>query len=578
MPESRLGPRHDARRRRRGRSFVLNKRLGTALAVALAAASIAGCSKTGGVANATGGRHSWTRPGVFSFSEATDPKNLNPVLDSASPVLSLAMFVFSWTVRYDSKSRPFPDAVSEIPTVANGDVSKDGLLLKYKLRHNIKWQDGQPLTCKDLRFTWQVVMNKHNNVVTTDGYKDITSIDCSDPYVAIVHMKRMYAPYLQQLWSINGNAPILPEHLLAKYNDDKGSFNTAPYNALPIGSGPFKVVSWSRGQEVRMVANPDFYLGKPKLSTVIYKIISDENTMETELQSHELDMLAYGSGMKWPQYLALAADPKNGLTAIRVDSFAFSHIDFNLLHPIVSDRNVRIALAYATNRQEIIDKILHGSGTAAETDQHPKLSWAYTSNFRHYPFDPAKAKALLDAAGWKAGPDGVRVKDGQRLEFTLSTQTESNYGKALQTMLQSQWRDVGVQADVKNYPSSQFFDNSTNGILEGGHFDAAGYSWLAAADPDDNAIYSADNLAPHGQNTLMWKNPIATAAMADGLKTLDVARRKRDYAIVQQQMALDVPTIIINFSQIPFVYNSDLKGFDPSPAISAFWDPWNYSI
>ena len=94
-----------------------------------------------------------------------------------------------------------------------------------------------PLTCKDLRFTWQVVMNTHNNVVTTDGYRDIKSIDCRNPAVAVVHMKRVYAPYLQQLWGVNGNAPILPEHLLAKYNDDRGSFNAAPYNALPVGSG-----------------------------------------------------------------------------------------------------------------------------------------------------------------------------------------------------------------------------------------------------------------------------------------------------------------------------------------------------
>ncbi|MBV8116335.1 MAG: peptide ABC transporter substrate-binding protein, partial [Candidatus Eremiobacteraeota bacterium] len=421
-------------------------------------------------------------------------------------------------------------------------------------------------------------MNPKNNVITTDGYKDIGSIDCSNPTMAVIHMKRLYAPFLQQLWSVNGNSPILPEHLLAKYNDDKGSFNSAPFNSLPIGSGPFKVVSWDRGQEVRMEANPDFYLGKPKLQTVIYKIISDENTAEAELESHELDMLAQGTGLKWPQYEALAADPKNGLVATRVDSFQWSHVDFNLRHPIVSDVNVRRALAYATNRQEIIDKLLHGSGIPAETDQQPHLSWAYTTDVTHYPFDPAKAKALLDADGWKVGPDGVRVKGGQRLEFTLSTQTESTYGKALQTVLQRMWRDVGAQADIKNYPTSQFFENSTNGILQGGHFDAAGYSWIGAADPDDNPIYSADNMAPRGQNTMMWNNAIATAAMADALKTVDQARRKRDYVVVQQQLTLDVPTIIINFARVPFVYNSDLKGFDPSPVISAFWDPWNYSI
>jgi peptide/nickel transport system substrate-binding protein len=548
------------------------------LAVLLAAVALGGCTKVSGPGGSASGTHPWTQPGVFRWSEHADPKNLNPALDSASPTLDLSMFIFSWAIRYDSKAHPVPDALREVPTIANGDVSKDGLRLTYKLRPNIKWQDGVPLTCDDLRFTWQVVMNPHNNVITTDGYKSIGSIDCSNPLVAVIHMKKLYAPYLQQLWSVNGNAPILPAHILAKYNDDKGSFNTAPFNALPIGSGPFKVVAWDRGQDVRMVANPDFYLGKPKLNEVIYKILPDENTEVTQLQTHEIDMLAVGSGMKWPQYAALAADPANGLVAIRVDSFLFSHVDFNLRHPIVSDRNVRIALAYATNRAEIISKLLHGSARAAETDQSPVLSWAFTNDVTHYPYDPQKARATLEADGWKVGPDGVRVKNGQRLEFTFSTQTESTYGKALQTYLQREWRDVGVQADIKNYETSQFFDNSTNGILQGGHYDVASFSWYGAADPDDSAIYSDENLAPHGQNAMFWDNPVATAAMDDALATVDQARRKRDYVVVQQQLTQDVPTIIINFARVPFVYNSDLKGFDASPVISAFWDPWNYSI
>lgn len=551
---------------------------GWCIAAMLAGAVLsAGCTKVAGGGPSTG-RHTWTQPGVLRFSEFSDPKNLNPLLNSASPTLDLAMFIFSWTIRYDANARPVPDAVREIPTVANGDVSKDGLTLKYKLRPNIKWQDGVALTCNDLKFTWQVVMNTHNNVVTTDGFKDIGSIDCSDPLVAVVHMKRLYAPFLQQLWSVNGNAPILPEHLLAKYNDDKGSFNTAPYNALPVGSGPFKVVAWNRGQDVHLVANPDFYLGPPKLKEVIYKILPDENTVATQLLTHELDMLAMGTGLKWPEYAAMAADPKNGLKAIRVDAFAWAHVDFNLRHPIVGDVQVRRALAYATDRNEIIQKVAHGSAIPAFTDQQPHFSWAYTDDVAHYPYDPAKAGALLDADGWKMGPDGVRVKDGQRLEFTMSTQTESNSGKANETVLQRQWREVGVQADVKNYPTSEFFDNSSNGTLQGGHYDVALFSWLGAADPDDSAIYSGLNFAPHGQNAMFWNNRAATAAMTNALKTIDQASRKRDYAIVQQQLALDVPTLILYFQRFPYVYNTDLKGFDPSPVISGFWDPWNYSI
>ncbi|MGA8473670.1 MAG: peptide ABC transporter substrate-binding protein [Candidatus Cybelea sp.] len=556
----------------------MNVKARCAAAVVVASLAIAACTKvtTGGAT--AGGANSWTVPGVLSFSEFSDPKNLNPMLNSAAPTLDIGMFVYSWTIRYDDKARPVPDALREIPTIANGDVSKDGLTLKYKLRTNMKWQDGPAVTCNDLRFTWQAVMNTHNNVTTTDGYKDIGSIDCTDPYVAVIHMKKLYAPFLQQLWSVNSNAPILPAHLLAKYNDDKGSFNTAPYNALPVGSGPFKVVAWNRGQDVRMVANPDFYLGKPKLKEVIYKILPDENTVVTQLQTHELDMLALGTSLKWPQYAGLAADPRNGLKAVRVDAFSWSHADFNLRHPIVSDIQVRRALAYATDKNEIIQKVAHGSAIPANTDQQPHYSWAYTDDIVHYPYDPAKAEALLDADGWKVGRDGIRVKNGQRLEFTLSTQTESSNGKANETVLQRQWREVGAQADIKNYPTSQFFDNSTNGILQGGHYDVALFGWLGAADPDDSAIYSGNNLAPHGQNAMFWENRTATAAMSDALSTINQARRKRDYIVVQQQLALDVPTIILYFNRVPYVYNSDLKGFDPSPVISAFWDPWNYSI
>ncbi|MEA2664315.1 MAG: peptide/nickel transport system substrate-binding protein, partial [Candidatus Eremiobacteraeota bacterium] len=208
---------------------------------ALCALALSACSKAGdsgtGASSATGptGPH----PDRLVVSTASDPKNLNPALASASPTLELSPFLYSYTVQYDDHAKPVPDAVSEIPTTENGGVSKDGLTIKYKLRRGIKWHDGQgDVQCKDMRLTWQVMTNPKNNVNTTEGWKDIRDVDCRDPYVAVVHLKRVYAPFLQQLWSVNGNGPILPEHILGKLNDDKGSLNTAPYNAAPVGSGP----------------------------------------------------------------------------------------------------------------------------------------------------------------------------------------------------------------------------------------------------------------------------------------------------------------------------------------------------
>jgi peptide/nickel transport system substrate-binding protein len=545
-------------------------------AAAAAAAMLAACTKQGG-AGSVGQGNSWTQHGVLRIAENEEPSSLNVMLNASAVTGDVANFIYSYAVRYDDKAQPVPDAVSEVPTVENGDVSKDGLTLKYKLRPNLKWQDGLPVTCEDLKFTWQAVLNPHNNVVTTDGYKDIKSIDCSNERVAVVHMKKMYAPYLQQLWGLNGNAPILPAHLLAKYNDDKGSLNTAPYNSMPIGSGPFKVIEWQRGTEIRMEANPSFWAGKPKLREIVFKYIPDENTMITALQTHDIDMLARGTGLSWPRYVQITG-PGSGLKAVRVDNFMYTHIDFNLRRPIFQDRQLRLALAYAVNRNEFVEKVMHGSAVAAQTDQSPQLSWAYTNDFQHHDFDPAKAKQLLRADGWIPGPDGIRVKNGQRLSFDLTCLTEANYARQIETIVQRQWHDVGVEAIVKNVPSSLMFQNGVTGTLQGGHYDSAIFSWVASADPDDSAIYSADNMAPHGQNALFWNNATATAAMNDALKTLDRSRRKRDYAIVQQQMAIDVPTIILFFWKEPYVYNTDLNGFTPSPVISAFWNPWEYSI
>jgi peptide/nickel transport system substrate-binding protein len=194
-----------------------------------------------------------------------------------------------------------------------------------------------------------------------------------------------------------------------------------------------------------------------------------------------------------------------------------------------------------------------------------------------YPYDPEKAKALLDEAGWKPGPDGIRVKDGQRLTFQISTQVESIAGQANEQQVQTYWRAVGADAQVKNYPTPLFFDNTANGILQGGKYDVAFFAWVGAADMDQSAIYSAHNFAPHGQNALFWANQTATKAMDDANQTTDMKRRIDDYKVVQREFAADDASIILWFRKDVEVYTSALKGFTPTPVITTpFYDVWEY--
>ncbi|MBC5822433.1 MAG: peptide ABC transporter substrate-binding protein [Candidatus Eremiobacteraeota bacterium] len=534
---------------------------------------LAACAKVGTSNESARHTNPWTHPGRFIYAQNQDVKSLNPMLATSASAGDLSAYLFSYAVRYDAKARPVPDALREIPTFQNGDVSRDGLTLTYKLRPNIYFHDGVQLTCRDLAFSWHAALNPANNNITHEGYRDIASIDCSDPLVAVIHMKRVYAPFLQQLWGVNGNVPILPAHLLQAVNDSKGSFNTAPFQSAPVGSGPFKFVRWDRGQQVVLSAFDRYFLGKPKLRTVIYRIVPDDSTLVAQTRTHEIDMAARLGNNVWPQ-----ARNIGGTVAIASPTFEFDHIDFNLHRPIFADVRVRRALETAIDRKAILDKVAHGNGDLSNTPVSPVLSDFYNPHVAQFTYDPAKARAALDAAGWKVGRDGIRVKNGQRFAFTYGTQTESVTGRAIEAFVQRAWHDVGAAVTVKNAPTAQFFANTTDGVLQGGNYDVAGFAWVAAADPDDSAIYSARNFAPHGQNAMYWNDPIATKAMDDGLATVDPAKRKAASWREQERFALDVPSIILYFRREPYVYNSDLKGFAPSPVILSFWDPQNYSI
>ena len=510
------------------------------------------------------------------ISEAEDPKNLDPVLASQSSVASLSAFMYLYAVLYDDKVRPIPVGVTEVPTIENGDVSRDGLTLRYKLRRGMKWSDGVDVTCRDYRFTWQAVMNPKNNTNATDGWRDIRDVDCSDPYVAVVHMKRVYAPFLQTLWGVNGNGPVLPEHALAKYNDDKGGFNTAPFQSAPLPSaGPYEFVSWERGNQIRMRPNPHWSLGGPKIGEVVYKIIPDQNTLATQVRTHEMDLA-------W-NLQAVSYDELQGIPGVRLlhpTAYIFDHIDFNLRHPVTGDVQVRRALTYAIDRPTLLDKVRHGQGELADTFLVKSLYGAHIVNddIMKYPYDPAKARALLEADGWHVGPGGIRMKNGKRLSFQLSTQTESIQGQSLLAQLQSYWHAIGAEALIKTYPTPLFFDNTANGILQGGKYDVATFAWVGAPDISQSQIYSGKNFAPHGQNNLFWNNPRATAAMIDADQTIDMKRRIADYKIVQAEFAKDDPSIILWFRKDVEAVTTALQNYAPTPvSTQPFWNTWQLS-
>jgi peptide/nickel transport system substrate-binding protein len=346
-----------------------------------------------------------------------------------------------------------------------------------------------------------------------------------------------------------------------------------PFNQSPVGTGPFKVVQYVKGSLIRMVANPDYWRGAPKLKEIDYEIVPDENTILTELQSHDIDFEYYS-----PASQAVQLNELSGYRVYLTPFTQYGQIAINLSHPPLDDVRVRQALAYATDTRSLVHDISHDVYVPGYSDQPPFL-WAYDPHVKIYEYDAAKAGALLDKAGWKIGSDGYRYKNGQMLDLTMAGVIGRAEQVATQQVLQAEWKEVGVKLDVKNYQSGQYFATyGAGGILQGGKFDVAQLSWINGIDPDDSTLFMSSQVPPAGQNIYHIRSAALDAAENEALTTYDVAKRKAAYYKIQEILADQEPMIILWFVQRQDVANTDLKNYKPAHAVTTFWNTWEWDI
>lgn len=541
------------------------------LIACLAAILVGGCTKVSEQTGpAAGGGHSWTIHGVLRMATVSNPDTLNTLVGEQQVDVDLSMFWCGYLLNWSDKNEFVPELATDAPTLANGGIAKDGLSITYHLRKGVLWHDGQPFSADDVIFTWQAVMNPNNNVQTRLGYDLITGIDKKDPYTIVVHLRKKYAPFVNSFFTMSSTPYcIIPKHVLGSLKD----INHAPYNNKPIGTGPFMVERYEQGNLVKLVANPHYWRGAPKLKEIDFKIIPDENTILTQLRTHEVDFEYNAPSAQAPSLRDIP-----GTNYLLTQFTQYGQLALNTTSPALSDVNVRRALYYGTNRQEVIDKISHGVNVKGDSDQ-PSFLWAHADGLPQYEFDLAKANKMLDDAGWKAGPDGIRAKNGQRLSVLAVTATGAATSIAMVTYLQQAWRKLGVDVQVKSYnPSLLFATYQAGGIIQGSKFDIAFYSWVNGIDPDDATNFLCDQFPPHGQNVYKFCDKDLDAAEQIALTDYDQSHRKAAYDKVQRILADKVPLIIMWFNRRQDVFNTDFKNYKPAHAVTEFWNTWEWSI
>lgn len=507
--------------------------------------------------------------GTLRVALYAEPNSLNPLLASNTAENFIMSLAFDMLVTLDDRGNEVPDLAAVVPTLQNGGISKNGLTITYHLRHNVKWQDGAPFTSADVKFSWQAVMNPANNVVERRGYDQVSSVDTPDAYTVVFHLKAPFAPFVDTVFG-ESDEPfrVVPKHLLARYPD----INRVAFNQLPVGTGPFKVTHWYHGDHVALVANPYYFRGRPKLSRINVYTVPDGNTAAAELRSHGVDL-----------YTDMAAatyrDLRNAsnVKILLAKAPEYNSIALNMARPPLDDVRVRRAIAYALDQQRITRTLEYGTAVPATADLSD-FYWAYDPNVAAYPHDLAKAGQLLDAAGWKLGPNGMRSKNGKPLSLQLVYGQGNATAQQLGVEVQSELHQAGIDVPIKTYTYTMFYaTKAMGGILNSGKYDLAEYAWISGGDPDDSSQWLCGQVPPNGNNISHYCNPQLDSAENTALTHFDRSTRKRAYATTQSLLASDVPAVFLFYSRRRYAMNPDLQNFAPN-GVSEGWNAYQWNL
>ncbi len=512
--------------------------------------------------------HGWTQPDTLRLQISASPHTLNPILNTNQEDAWLGSLAFDLLVTADARGNLVPQLAAEVPTQHNGGISRDGLTIAYKLRHAVRWHDGAPFTSADVAFTYRAIMDPRTNMEGRVGYERIARVETPDPYTVVFRLREKWAPFVRTVFSEAASVyRILPAHLLAHAAD----INRADFNAHPIGTGPYRFVRWQRGDRIEYAANAAYFGGKPRIARIVVREVPDQNTVGILLQRHDIDLAFVDSAT----FAAHRAD--RDLRAELLPQNAFVSYELNTTRPPFDDVRVRQAVAAAIDRAALVRKNTFGTGVLAYADIPPRF-WASGPPRDPNRFDPAAAGRLLDAAGWLRGADGMRAKAGRRLQVELA---EFAGGTTLRTediQIQAELRTAGIDATIKTYALPTYFAPAdAGGVLKGGKFDLAAFSWLSGIDLDDSALFTCAQRAPAGNNGARYCSPAMEAAQRAALSTYDDTARRRVYARIEDLLVRDVPAVFVYYPQRRTLANPDLR-FPAGNFVELWWNvaAWSF--
>ncbi|MFE5712318.1 ABC transporter substrate-binding protein [Streptomyces sp. NPDC056501] len=487
------------------------------------ALTAAACTNPGSTAGASGGPKDSAVVGI-----AYEPETLSPLLGYGKDGNSK---VFDGLLAFDENMKLKPALAVKLP-----HISADGLTYTYTLRDGVTFSDGAPFTAKDVVFTYRTILDPKTNNASRTELDAVKKVEAIGDDTVVFTLKYPYAPFAERTVQA-----IAPEHVAANQDVNTGVFTTKP-----IGTGPYVLTGWSKGEKLTFKANPAYWDGAPKVKKFTMAVVKDDDVRATRLRAGDLD------GAILPPNLAAGFKGDKAKKTYAAKTYDYRTVTLPTHNKVAGDTAVRRALDIAVDRQAMVDKILEGAGKPAYGPVPTDSPWFAKGTERRH--DLAGAQKILDEAGWKPGPDGIRVKNGVRAEFPLwylsGDKLRQDHALAYASDAKKAGIGITTQAGTWEVIEPRM---KTDAVLAGGG---------SPGDPDfDQYLLLKSSLAGDGFNNMAWyDNKTVDRALEDGRRTDDPAERRAAYDTVQRELAKNPGYTFLTHIDHLYVVNDSWDG------------------
>jgi len=476
-----------------------------------------------------------------TFSLSANPKRLIPFLATDSASAEISSFIFNGLLKLDKNMKITGDLAKSY------EIKNGGKTIIFHLRRNVKWSDGVDFSANDVIYTYKLIVDKHTATPYSGKYRIIKNIYAKDKYTVVVNYKYPFAPALYS-WMMG----IVPEHILKNVKD----INTCKFNMHPVGTGPYILKEWKTSQYLILEANKNYFLGKPKINRIIYRIIPDGTTRFLELENGTLDM----ASLTPIQYMyEFNGALKKRYNVYLEPSSGYTFLAFNLREPLFKNIEIRKAIELAINREKIKDVILFKYGIVANSI-YP-INSPYFSKGKNTEYNPKKALHLLKKNGFTLGKDGYLRKDGRIFEFSIITNSDNPQRKYASIMIQEYLKRIGIKVDIRMLEWQAFIK-----LVNERHFDCVLLGWSLSSDPDEYSIWHSKSDTKGGFNFTGFNNKKVDKLIEEGRVTFDKKRRRVIYLKINRLITQEIPYIFLYYPISITVVNKRIKGIKPEKA------------